>query len=281
MVFNQARWPALYAVTNKLTFEEAIFKNLIKNRYNPIEYARGFKSMLDFFDILQQGTQDHLFITDKIRMLVDFDPRMVPILERETKKPTYWTNFSGTVSYQMTESGFGTVHVTALLYMPKAEEMNGKHIYAIAVFVDELFAGHLVGEDFGINSEIQFSVPGYSPEADPRSFEMLNNIYVFCKQLLFFLDNCEERTNYILSTKVRKIKTLSGEKYLNDIKAPNIRIIDSSYFTTTVRSGEFEVSGHWRMQVCGEKMLKRKLIWISDFVKHGYTHKATITFKNN
>lgn len=281
MVFNQARWPALYAITNNISFEQAILKNILKNHFNPMEYSRGFKSMIDFFDILNAGKQDHLFITEKIRQLVDFDERMVPILERETKKKEYWTNFSGTISYVMRDPSLpNPVYVTALLYMPKAEEMDGKHIYAIAVFVDDMFAGHMVGEDYGINSEIQFSVPDIESDTNPLTFSMLNNVYVFCKQLLFFLDNCKERTNYILGTNVRRIKTLNGERFLNEMKAPNIRIIDSSYFTTTIRSGEFDVNGHWRMQVCGEKMLKRKLIWISDFIKHGYTKKSVISLNN-
>ena len=61
--------------------------------------------------------------------------------------------------------------------------------------------------------------------------------------------------------------------YNNKTKS-TIEIIDSTWFTTLVKSDEFKVRGHFRLQPCGESYSKRKLIWISDFKKHGYTREA-------
>lgn len=59
-------------------------------------------------------------------------------------------------------------------------------------------------------------------------------------------------------------------KYANDTKS-NINILDSTWFTTLVKSEGFKVRGHFRLQPCGEGMKDRKLIWINDFEKEGYT----------
>lgn len=61
--------------------------------------------------------------------------------------------------------------------------------------------------------------------------------------------------------------------YNNKTKS-DIQIIDSTWFTTLVKSDEFKVRGHFRLQPCGEYMAKRKLIWVSEFKKSGYTREA-------
>lgn len=65
-------------------------------------------------------------------------------------------------------------------------------------------------------------------------------------------------------------------KYVNDTKE-DIRLLDSTWFTTLVKSDAFKVRGHFRLQPKkkdGE--WTKELIWISDFEKHGYTRKAGI-----
>lgn len=53
-----------------------------------------------------------------------------------------------------------------------------------------------------------------------------------------------------------------------------VEIMDSTWFTTLVKSEEFKVRGHFRLQACGEAFKDRKLVWIKDFKKEGYTRKA-------
>lgn len=54
----------------------------------------------------------------------------------------------------------------------------------------------------------------------------------------------------------------------------DIKIITSTWFTTLVKSDEFKVRGHFRLQACGEGMKDRKLKWINEYTKEGYTRKA-------
>jgi hypothetical protein len=54
----------------------------------------------------------------------------------------------------------------------------------------------------------------------------------------------------------------------------DITVIDSTWFTTLIKSDAFKVRGHFRLQPCGEGMKDRKLIWINEFQKEGYTREA-------
>jgi hypothetical protein len=54
----------------------------------------------------------------------------------------------------------------------------------------------------------------------------------------------------------------------------SVEIMNSTWFTTLVKSEEFKVRGHFRLQPCGEAFKDRKLVWIKDFKKEGYTRKA-------
>jgi hypothetical protein len=62
-------------------------------------------------------------------------------------------------------------------------------------------------------------------------------------------------------------------KYVNDTRLP-IRYLDSKWFTTLVKSDAFKVRGHFRLQPCGHGLTDRKLIYIDDFMKTGYTAPA-------
>lgn len=60
------------------------------------------------------------------------------------------------------------------------------------------------------------------------------------------------------------------------ITKTKINYIDCNYFTNLFVKGDFKVSGHFRLQPVGAKREKKKLIWIKDFNKTGYTRKAKI-----
>jgi hypothetical protein len=97
--------------------------------------------------------------------------------------------------------------------------------------------------------------------------------YIF-SYLIFY--NFTETENKIIygaeSGKQRKVK-IDKEKYLNDTKN-NIEIIDTNYFTKIIRTGEFGVSGHFRLQNYGQNNSQTKLIYIEDYKKNGYTREA-------
>jgi hypothetical protein len=64
-----------------------------------------------------------------------------------------------------------------------------------------------------------------------------------------------------------------NEKTFNDTKLP-ITFLDSKWFTNLVKSDGFAVRGHFRLQPYGIEMKQKKLIWIEDFMKTGYTAPA-------
>lgn len=67
----------------------------------------------------------------------------------------------------------------------------------------------------------------------------------------------------------------AGEKYVNETSRA-VEIMDSTWFTTIIRSEGFNVGGHFRMQPYGSGMKQRRLQWIEPFTKEGYTKKARI-----
>lgn len=90
--------------------------------------------------------------------------------------------------------------------------------------------------------------------------------------LILFMKYCDLETKLV---KAGKRENHIGTKYVNDTKS-NIEILDSTWFTTIVRSEGFAVGGHFRMQPFGPARADRKLIWIDPFEKTGYTKRAKI-----
>jgi len=90
--------------------------------------------------------------------------------------------------------------------------------------------------------------------------------------LILFMKYCDLQTK-LVSPKSKEVHI--GTKYINDTKN-NIEILDSTWFTTIVRSEGFNVRGHFRFQPYGTGLSERKLIWISDFEKTGSTRTAKI-----
>lgn len=84
-----------------------------------------------------------------------------------------------------------------------------------------------------------------------------------------------------VETKVMKPNTqIWDERMVNAIynnkTRQNITVIDSTWYTNLVSSGAFKVRGHFRLQPYGPGLSQRRLTWIADFEKSGYTRKAKI-----
>jgi hypothetical protein len=88
------------------------------------------------------------------------------------------------------------------------------------------------------------------------------------------------KLSFIKYAEVTTIEIPAGQKdkgvackYINESQS-DIKIFDSTWFTNFVKSDAFKVRGHFRLQPCGEGLKDRKLKWINDFQKEGYTRKA-------
>lgn len=82
-----------------------------------------------------------------------------------------------------------------------------------------------------------------------------------------------------VETKLLQPKSKIGSgikcKYINQTDY-QITCLNSTWFTNLVKSDAFKVSGHFRLQPCHDEngLPTKKLIWISDFMKSGYTAPA-------
>ena len=89
-----------------------------------------------------------------------------------------------------------------------------------------------------------------------------------------FMDYAEiEEKTIKAGTKSKGVSKKSGDTNLSEF---DVKRIDSMYFTRIHREEGFSVSGHFRLQPCGEGMRDRKLIYINPFEKNGYTRRAKI-----
>ena len=94
--------------------------------------------------------------------------------------------------------------------------------------------------------------------------------------LVLFLKYCEVETKIIPAGKKGNHV---GTKYVNESKQ-QIEILDSTWFTTIVKSDGFTVGadtgGFFKMQPYGPNNSQRKLIWVLPYEKEGYERKAKV-----
>ncbi|HNX02174.1 MAG TPA: hypothetical protein PLE33_06020 [Candidatus Cloacimonas sp.] len=102
-----------------------------------------------------------------------------------------------------------------------------------------------------------------------------NFILSFAAALPSFIEFAETEKIIMNAGKGKRKAYFGNEKIVTDIRT-DIEIIDSTWFRTIIHNGDFEVSGHFRLQPCGKNHSSKKLIWIHDFVKHGYKRIAKI-----
>lgn len=131
-----------------------------------------------------------------------------------------------------------------------------------------------------------------------KSHTYINPLHMYrMKQLIPRLDNASEKEitesikMYYYQTTISfelfkkyaevEIKVLQPKakaelfkcKYHNE-NDHSIEIMDSTWFVTLIKSDAFKVRGHFRLQPCGQALKDRKLVWIKDFQKEGYTRRA-------
>lgn len=100
----------------------------------------------------------------------------------------------------------------------------------------------------------------------------LQDDYYLVEDFLIFKKYAE------LQTKICPPKTgifFNENKYVNN-SSKGVTVYDSNYFTNIIRSEGFGVRGHFRLQRIGEGRTDKRLIWINDFQKEGYTRTAKI-----
>lgn len=125
-----------------------------------------------------------------------------------------------------------------------------------------------------IQNDMSLSGIACSVDKNGQPINDIQSLVAYLNSMLtaiYFIHNCEIEQRVIEPNKKDRI---NGQKYFNESKS-NVVVLDCRWFTELIRDSPFQVKGHLRWQVHGEKRTKRKLIWISDFEKQGYTRKAT------
>lgn len=125
------------------------------------------------------------------------------------------------------------------------------------------------GQVMWINNHISKKM-GISEDWQIKDFFTYNVFKLMAIKMFKTFSEVEE-----IEIEPRKKKKVKNIRYFNqtDIKVTHL---DCTWFTTLIRTDGFKVSGHFRLQPCGDGMKDRKLIWINDFEKHGYTRRAQI-----
>jgi hypothetical protein len=116
---------------------------------------------------------------------------------------------------------------------------------------------------------------GLDNETDGKCW--YGKIHDYVMSFILFYNYTETETKIIHgidSGKQRRVK-LNGEKFIN-ASQNDIEIIDNSYFTKIIRTGEFGVKGHFRVQSYGSGKSQTKIIFIDEYQKSGYTRNAKI-----
>jgi hypothetical protein len=131
---------------------------------------------------------------------------------------------------------------------------------------DTLTTYGIVDNDFNYSGCAFNQVDGKPINDTKFCAEYLNGILL----AIWFIHNCEVDSK-IVSPK-EKYRD-EQRKYFNESKS-SFTVLSCNWFTDLIRDTPFSVKGHFRWQVHGEKKAKRKLIWIDEFEKSGYTRKA-------
>ena len=268
MVFNEAKWPVLHAMANKQQHQDFVASENCKISWQVTPDNYNEREISDFWSFVMDKATNHYFITEPVRKIVYEQDRTFNIIEKEVYDPNYVRPFTGTISYITPQKDLpkNMRNITALIDIAWDDTYKYNtlsfsfYIGNPAIFLG-MIGGYFTGNDFHL--VIDYGVD---------SKALIDKVNFF-RQFLFFIDHCTENQRLILTTKNRKAKNSSKEKFLNSIDLP-IEIIDSTYYTTIVKSEGFKVRGHMRLQPYGKKKKQKKLIWIKDFQKGVVVRKA-------
>lgn len=168
---------------------------------------------------------------------------------------------------------FSKIHAAAYIVVPS--EDGDPPLLDVQLFSSK---GRVANVFVKINKEISFRSVlsqnvGFTEQSGADTW-IEGHIHTIL-MILLFKQFAEVETKEIGGKDNPKKAKVGAEKYLNETDT-TVNILDCNWFTTIVRSKGFGVKGHFRMQPCGEGMRQRKLIYIEDFVKQGYSRKAKI-----
>ena len=212
-----------------------------------------------------------------IRIITEpFLKAMKDAMPNFTKDIKIWTSLGDNVAYS------GVLFLSEVIYyrFVKRPEANDYDIF-IAVFDKMTTLLYFYNQVSGHKAHFYISVLqiarmkqliSHLKEASEEEMRSTINAYYYRIVVLFELFRKYGQVEIkVLQPKMKA--DLFKCKYHNQSDY-TFEIMDSTWFTTLVKSDEFKVRGHFRLQPHGEGFKDRKLIWIKDFKKEGYTRRA-------
>jgi len=237
--------------------------------HSTIEYKRAFglSVVANWPLIKDQFSSNVRYISDSFYQAYNKSlPKLIPVLGEEEIEES--GTFVSRSSPSETNTIFYSIHIG---------KKDPEFYSSCVVFIFTKQTSH---EKPSLSIYVQRNSKGikqYISETGAKNNVDHLSVFAHVYTLLLFIKYCEIETKIV---KAGKKENHIGIKYVNESKS-NIQILDSTWFTTIVKSESFNVRGHFRLQPYGEGLTQRKLIWISDFEKTGYTRTAKVLNQGN
>ena len=270
MKFSKKAYPILQLVEEKKFSSIDIQASFIDDINDFLQKKKSEKEWLDYvrtwFLKLESSTPHICYfargIFDKALLLA---PKLFDIFpEIPPSEGIYLLPDKSSIIYKWDNLKMETIHTGGVSIIEianlKFEELEGKNCVAIQRIPEPGISED--GKKFYVNSHQQ----------EGTLIPWITLIY------LAFYHFAEIEVKIISASTPQRKVFINSEKYVNETKA-KIEIVDSSWFTKIIHIEGFSVSGHFRLQPYGQNLSKRKLIWISEYEKKGFTRESKVAAK--
>lgn len=293
MKIDKKKFPILGCLTNNILTDK--FQNFIDTQTTDELAQRDILKSVEFFkekklqiNYISKTIHDKLIDNNnfiKAKSLLKNSPTSVGLILLPT---TIYPDFSNVPKYIDIDNN--DYPINAILYSWRSvnehDKITGDYeaedpwddkdrmLLILPIFDDGTTQGTKFNEMINSNETYGWD---YSLQEDRAWY---GKIHDYVMSFILFYNYTETETHIIHGTgsgKFRRLK-IKDEKFINDT-TNNVEIIDVNYFTKIIRTGEFEVNGHFKVQHFGIGNNEAKIIYIDDYKKKGYTRNAKIDNK--
>jgi len=199
------------------------------------------------------------------------------ILSDDGNKNLFFTNTSKQVAEKIKVDKFEPKILKTEKQKKLTFLIDDKHFYRVHIKGSELFCMLVLKELREQGDYISYHSFKIKPLENEVVFPKNQNDYRNDKYFLEFIKlliftEYSELEEVTLMPNQSKGNKKEGKIYNDSNK--NFIIVDSTWNKIIIRTEKFGVSGHLRLQPIGKNRNDRKLIYISEYLKNGYTKQA-------